>query len=140
MKRIYYLLFLLPLFFGCHDMDEGFLIVENAEYLQDSLVIRKIANLTEDRNRLENQSPWVTDKIDGVLGTEPIVYSLYEVKAYDGGNARIFSKKDLTVRGVGKMEVQLYPEAPRGRYVVSLQVSAGDHTAILEDIFKFIIE
>ena len=140
MKPIYLILFLLPFFTACQDMEEGYLIVENAEYIQDSLVIRKIANLTDDRTRIENQAPWVTDKIEGVLGTEPILYRLHEVKASDGGNARIFSKKDLTIRGAGKMEVQLYPEAPRGRYIVSLEVSAGDYSAILEDIFKFIIE
>lgn len=141
MKPIYLILLILPFFHSCHDMDEGYLIVKNAEYVIDSMVIPKIADKIKHRERIENQSPWVTDKIDGVLGTEPILYKLHAVKASKGESAaRIFINKDLIIKGAGRMDVQLYPEAPKGNYLISLQVSAGDYTAILEDIYKFIIE
>lgn len=141
MKAIYFILFLIPLFGSCYDMDEGYLMTEGAVYAEgDTLYIRKIADKILDRDRIEKQAPWATTPIDGILGTDPIVFRLHNVTATDGGNARIFSRKDLTVRGLGRMEVQLYPEAPRGTYTVSLEVSAADHTAVLEDIFTFIIE
>ena len=38
------------------------------------------------------------------------------------------------------MEVPLKPEAPAGRYVVTLRVSNEDYSAMLSDIFTFIIE
>lgn len=138
-----YSLFLLlfPIFYACHDIDEGYLVTTNAEYTEgDTLVIRKIADKIKDKERIANQAPWATLPIVGLLGTNPITFDIYEVKASNGGNARIFREKDLSVRGLGRMEVQLYPEAPRGTYVVSLQVSAADHTALLEDIYTFIIE
>lgn len=141
MKPIYFILFLLPFFCSCHDIDEGYLMTEGAEYTDgDTLIIRKIPDKILDRDRIEKQAPWTINPIDGILGTEPIVFRLHDVKATNGGNARIFSRKDLTVRGLGRMEVQLYPEAPRGTYTVSLEVTAADHFAVLEDIFTFIIE
>lgn len=141
MKLIYLFLLIIPFFCSCQDMNEGYLIVKNAVYVTDSLVIPKIADKIVHRERIASQAPWVTEKIEGVLGTEPILYKLYAVKASNGDNAaRIFTLKDLTVRGAGRMDVQLYPEAPKGTYIVSLQITAGDYSAILEDIYKFIIE
>lgn len=138
----YVLIFLsFSLFCACHDMKEGYLITKNAEYTDgDTLIIRKIPDRIKDKDKIENQSPWMTNPIDGVLGTNPILFRLSDVKASHGGNARIFRERDLRVRGLGRLEVQLYPEAPRGRYVVSLLVSAGDYTEVLDDAFTFIIE
>lgn len=141
MKLIYLFFLIIPFFCSCQDLNKGYLIVKNAEYVVDSLVIPKIADKIVHRERIANQAPWVTERIEGVLGTEPILYKLHAVKASQGENAaRIFTLKDLTVKGAGRMDIQLYPEAPQGTYIVSLQITAGDYSAILEDIYKFIIE
>lgn len=56
----------------------------------------------------------------------------------DGGDAEIF-KQELTVRGGGIMEVPYIPESPNGRYIVSLKVENDEYSAILEDVFTFVI-
>lgn len=83
--------------------------------------------------------PWLTNAISGVLGTEPLHYEFVSVKAFDGGNADLFSK-EIVVRGNGRMEVPLRPTAPKGRYLVTIKVSNEGYSAVLPDVFTFIIK
>ena len=81
----------------------------------------------------------MTNAISGVLGTEPLHYEFVSVKAFDGGNADLFSK-EIVVRGNGRMEVPLRPTAPKGRYLVTIKVSNEGYSAVLPDVFTFIIK
>ena len=146
MKQFILFIFIAILAFtGCHDVKIGFLKAEGAEYVPDSIVIpAKLVTAeenpwTNDQIRIDNNSPWVTNAISGVLGTEPLQYEFVSVEATEGGDADLFVK-EIVVRGHGRMEVPLRPTAPKGRYKVTLKVSNEGHSAILPDIFTFIIE
>ena len=128
---------------ACNGVKVGYLQTKDASYApQDSLVIRKVLGDDKyDENRLANNAPWVTGNISGVLGTEPLTYELVGVRALNGTEeGATLLAKEIKVRGCGKMEVPLKPEATAGRYVVTLKVSNEDYSAILSDIFTFIIE
>lgn len=147
MKYIYALFLVIMAFWGCQDVKIGCLDVSNAEYVPDTMLVRKeLGELQgddwdqyrKDRTRMEVQAPWVTNQIQGVIGTAPILYSLYDVTATDGGDAEIF-KKELKVRGGGILEMPFLPESPNGRYVVSLKVEAEEYSAIIENAFTFVV-
>ena len=123
MKQIYLLLLGVLFFVGCHDTKIGYLKTENASYGIDSLIIRKE----------------LTDNIQGVLGTAPIRYKLSGVKAPSVEAETIFLK-EFKVRGGGRMELPLYTELPVGRYVVSLYLSNEDYSAVLTDVYTFIVK
>lgn len=143
MERIVIILLVILSIGACNDVKVGYLQTKDASYApKDSLVIRKVLGDDKyDDNRLANNAPWVTGNISGVLGTEPLFYELVGVKALNGTEEEAaLLAKEITVRGCGKMEVPLKPEAPAGRYVVTLRVSNEGYSAILSDIFTFIIE
>ena len=93
----------------------------------------------DDKNRVEKEIPWLTDNIQGVLGTAPIRYKLSGVKAPSVEAETIFLK-EFKVRGGGRMELPLYTELPVGRYVVSLYLSNEDYSAVLTDVYTFIVK
>ncbi len=150
MKYLYVLFLVVAAAWGCQDVKVGCLDTSNAEYSPDTMLVRKelatslaeaggdITIYRNDRNRKTREASWVTPQIQGIVGTAPLSYSLYEVRAMDGGDAEIF-KQELTVRGGGIMEVPYIPESPNGRYIVSLKVENDEYSAILEDVFTFVI-
>lgn len=52
--------------------------------------------------RIYNVAPWVSPKMQGVIGTNPIRYEIAGVESADG-DAEMF-RSLLTVRGGGRME------------------------------------
>ena len=146
MKYIYVLFLVIVAMYGCQDVEIGCLDVSNAEYMPDTMLVRKELGfitddwniVRQDRTRESKKAPWVTNQIQGVIGTAPIQYSIHDVKASDGGDAEIF-KKELKIRGGGIMEAPFVPEAPNGRYTISLKVEAESYSAIIEDAFTFVI-
>ena len=143
MRQVIIILLMILTFGACDGVKVGYLQVKDASYApQDSLVIRKVLGDDKyDENRLANNEPWVTGNISGVLGKETLTYELVEVRALNGTEeGATLLAKEIKVRGCGKMEVPLKPEAPAGRYVVTLRVSNEDYSAMLSDIFTFIIE
>lgn len=125
-------------FESCEKQKEGFLKADNAEYLPDTLWVRIPPDPTLDAKKIENNAPWMSTSIQGVLGTSPLMYSVVDVKASEGGDAELF-KSELKVRGGGLMELPLHPKAPIGNYTVTLKVENGDYSSILEDIYTFVL-
>ena len=139
MKQTILFLFVMVLAFSaCHDVKIGYLKADNAEYYQDSLVVETDLSKVS-QNKVDNDAPWVTNTISGMLGTEPLSYEFVSVRAIDGGDADIFAK-EIVVRGSGRMQFPLRTEAPKGRYIVTLKVSNEDYSAILPDVFTFILK
>ena len=146
MKYIYALFLVMVAMCGCQEVKIGCLDVSNAQYMPDTMLVRKELGvivddwdlMRKDKQRLRTKAPWVSVQVQGVIGTAPIQYSLYEVKATSGGDAEIF-KKELKVRGGGILEMPFLPESPNGRYTVSLKVEAEEYSAIIEDAFTFVI-
>ncbi len=139
MKQVYLFLVLIIACWGCQDMKIGYLKVENAGYLPNELEVRKTLDPVEDEVRIANEAPWVTPKIQGVLGTSPLLFEFVSVKALDGGDAEVF-KKEITVRGGGVMELPLYTELPVGCYVVTLKVSNDGYSELLSDVYTFVVK
>lgn len=140
--RQFFILMVVLAFCACNNVKIGYLQTDGAEYFSDSLIIRTVLGDDQyDENRKANNAPWVTNIISGVLGTDPMQYKLVSVKALDGtvADAKVFGE-ELVVRGCGKMEVPLKPAAPKGRYMVTLKVNNEDYSAILPDVFTFIIK
>lgn len=139
MKNIFILLSALILLSACHKTKVGYLKTSEASFVPDSLVIRKVLDPVTDAVRIQNDAPWVTTRLQGVLGTAPINYRILDVTASDGGNADIF-QQELKVRGIGVMEVPLYFQAPKGRYKVSLEAYNEDYTSAMNNVFTFIVK
>lgn len=140
MKRIYILFIAALAFAACEGPAVGYLVTGNAEYLPNTMTVPlDVDDRPEYSNWVKNDAPFVTGKIEGVLGTQPIYYSIANVKASNGGNADTFMK-ELTIRGAGVMQVPLRPQSPAGTYVVSVKISNEGHSAVLEDAYTFILQ
>lgn len=139
MKSIYSIFFLVFALWSCHDVKVGYLKADNAEYDPASIVVRKELDPIEDELRIKNETNWVSPKIQGVLGTDPLNYELVSVTATEGGDADVF-RQEVIVRGAGIMELPLHTKVPAGHYLVSLRVYNEDYSAELKDAFTFIVE
>ena len=139
MKHVYLICSILLALWACDDPTIGYLQTEGAGYLPAEMEIRNTLDPEEDAVRIENQAPWVTGKIQGVLGTAPLVYTFESVKATEGGDAEAFAKA-LKVRGAGMMEIAIDAHLPAGKYLVTLNVSNEGHSATLPDIYTFIVK
>lgn len=91
------------------------------------------------QNTIDYKIPWVTSPLDGVLGTEPLMYSIAEVSNESAANAELF-RKSLTIMGGGRMYVDQNLEAPAGVYKVSIRIENEGQSALLKDVFTFIVE
>lgn len=139
MKRAIILIILAAAFYGCRDIPIGYLKTEDASYEPAELVIYTGDDSKINENQLANDAPWMTNRIQGVEGTQPINYYIAGVTASEGGNADAF-RKELSIRGMGIMEVPLRTAAPKGKYVVSVKVTNEGYSHTLKDVFTFIIE
>ena len=139
MKWIYGLFIML--LFACDDKEIGYLDISRAEYSPNEMEIPKYEDLDaiEQWQRLELGTPWVTLRMQGVLGTEPIIYSIESVKASDGGNADLF-KGELEIIGGGTMYYPIQPKAPAGTYVVSIRLTNEGYSKVLENAYTFIVK
>lgn len=73
------------------------------------------------------------------MGTEPLMYSIAEVSNESAANAELF-RKSLTIMGGGRMYVDQNLEAPAGVYKVSIRIENEGQSALLKDVFTFIVE
>lgn len=101
-------------------------------------------DLAAEKERMERQIaelvPWTTATIQQLLGTEPLTYSLVSVSSDNGQEAADDFASYLTVIGGGRMYVDPRVDSPAGKYHVTIQVSNEGHSAILENIFTFILK
>ena len=133
MKKIYNLgstLFVVALIAmavaACNTMPVGFLRTEGASFSPDTLNV------------------WVSYRIQGVAGTNPINYELADVKATEGGDAEKF--KALAQKGLLKVDGGMIvlmqegvAELPNGRYTLSLRVYNDGHSQTIDDVYTIIV-
>ena len=139
MKKIYIVLLLGLACFACEGPEIGYLKADNAGYLPNSLEVRKTLDPVQDAKRIENDAPWVTGRIQGVLGTNPLIYDFVSVKAPSDDAAGIFAK-EITVRGSGILELPLNTKLPVGDYVITIKVANEGYSHILTDVFTFTVQ
>lgn len=100
------------------------------------LVEKQIDDL---ENRILYKAPWTTSVIQGVLGTEPLMYEVADVKNETPGNADQF-RKYLKALGGGRLQVDQEVDVPAGEYIVSVRVSNEGRSKVLEEAFTFIVK
>lgn len=100
------------------------------------LVEKQIAEL---ENRVFYKAPWTTSVIQGVLGTEPLMYDVVGVKNEKAENAEKF-RKYITAIGGGRLNVNQNVDVPAGEYIISVRVSNEGREKVLADAFTFIVK
>ena len=127
---------------ACHESGVGFLLTEDASYDPDSIIVRQTPVWELDSNRIKNEAPWVSLKMQGYSGTEPISFSIENVTSSAGEEAAQLFKEDVYTRGGG---VLLYPYEPKntipaGRYVVSVRLTNEGHSKVVENALTFVVQ
>ena len=89
-------------------------------------------------SKVEEAIPWSTSTIEGVLGTQPIIYSIADVTSTDG-NANLF-KEELVMHGGGRMQLPFACKAPKGTYRVAIIIENEGYSHRLDNVFTFIID
>ena len=128
---------------ACNTMPVGFLRTEGASFSPDTLNVYH--NPHSSTLRYNDHRPWVSYRIQGVAGTNPINYELADVKATEGGDAEKF--KALAQKGLlkvdGGMIVLMHEgvaELPNsGRYTLSLRVYNDGHSQTIDDVYTIIV-
>lgn len=149
MKKIYNLgstLFVVALIAmavaACNTMPVGFLRTKGASFSPDTLNVYH--NPHASTLRFTDNLPWVSYRIQGVAGTNPINYELANVKATEGGDAERF--KALAQKGLLKVDGGMIvlmqegvTELPNGRYTLSLRVYNDGHSQTIDDVYTIIV-
>ncbi len=128
---------------ACNTMPVGFLRTEGASFSPDTLNVYH--NPHSSTPRYNDHRPWVSYRIQGVAGTNPINFELADVKATEGGDAEKF--KALAQKGLlkvdGGMIVLMHEgvaELPNsGRYTLSLRVYNDGHSQTISDVYTIIV-
>lgn len=128
---------------ACNTMPVGFLRTEGASFSPDTLNVYH--NPHSSTLRYNDHRPWVSYRIQGVAGTNPINFELADVKATEGGDAEKF--KALAQKGLlkvdGGMIVLMHEgvaELPNsGRYTLSLRVYNDGHSQTIDDVYTIIV-
>ena len=128
---------------ACNTMPVGFLRTEGASFSPDTLNVYH--NPHSSTPRYNDHRPWVSYRIQGVAGTNPINFELADVKATEGGDAEKF--KALAQKGLlkvdGGMIVLMHEgvaELPiSGRYTLSLRVYNDGHSQTIDDVYTIIV-
>lgn len=124
---------------GCHDVKVGYLQTGNAVYVPDSLIVRLTLDENLDGFRIHNVAPWVTPKMQGIIGTTPLFFEVESVRASQGANPEMF-RHLLNIRGGGRMEFPLISDIPKGRYLVSVRVYNEGYNQVVKDAFTFVVK
>lgn len=101
--------------------------------IESPVIVQK--EIDDLQSRLDYEIPWTTSLIQGVLGTEPL---LYEVESVKGPDADTFLRY-TGMMGGGRIYVKWDIDVPAGEYVVSVKVSNEGYTKVFEDAFTFVV-
>lgn len=121
---------------ACHKPTEGYLIVENAGYEPDTMVIRKNPVWELDSFRIMDNSPWVTTGLQGYEGTEPIYFSVESVTSPLGEEAAAVFMREVFMQGASLM-YPLKNNAQPGLYTVSIRLTNAGYSQVVENALTF---
>ncbi len=127
----------------CDKMDVGYLKAENAVYEPNIVTVSR--NLNPEDQHIVDGVPWTSGRIQGVSGTNPINYEIYDVKVSQGGDGEKFKEiiQNGDVRVQGSI-IQLFQtgvdKIPDGIYTLTIKVYNEDHFYILDEIFSFDVQ
>ena len=141
MKTIKYLSILIfaVLLCNCNKSDSiGYLFVDGAGYLPNSMVVRAEPDPVLDSKRIKYQTPWFSTEIQGIDGTNPISYEISEIKTSDGDAQSIYN--NIEIKGIGILYIPFENTVAPGKYELTLKVSNDNDDKYLEDVFTLIVE
>lgn len=96
---------------------------------------------SNDYIRWKLDMPWLSTKIQGVLGTQPMYMEIKDVVSESGDEAGAAAMRELlTVRGDGMLILPIdVSSIPVGRYKVSLNIYNEGYSQNVENVFTIIV-
>lgn len=93
------------------------------------------------RRRINDTIPYTSSPVEGVLGTEPLIYSIERVTGEDAGKVALFAKY-LTIIGGGRLVLHWSKteQLPAGVFMVSIRVTNEGYSRAFEDVMTYIVE
>lgn len=138
LKKIVGIVVFVFMFLGACDVDEGYLIAdETAGFSIDSLLV--YANPPVSSSQYKYETPYFTTSVEGVEGTKPLIYSLYDVTSEDGDVVAMREQMEVKT-GIGKISIPAKHTIPAGTYWVSLRVENCYSFIVLENIVKIVVK
>lgn len=125
-------------FMGGCETEKGYLIAdETAGYSIDSLLV--YVTPPESSSQYQYGNPYFTTSVEGVEGTLPMTYSLYDVTT-ENGDAHAMKEQMEVQAGIGTIVIPVDHTIPAGDYWISLSVENCYGVLILEDIVKIVVK
>lgn len=133
---------------GCTKDSVGYLNIEEAAYGIDQMTIIPLKDVTQENNpalyklhekRITNKAPWVTSEIEGLLGTNPVTFSIESVKIVGKGDAEIFMS-EISIMGGGRIIFPFDYKSPNGFYSISVRITNEGYSKVLKDAFHISLE
>ena len=128
---------------SCSKVKVGYLRTTGASFTPDSMIV--VRNLDTTSDRYINKTPWVSTRIQGVAGTNPLNYEFAGVEVSEGGDATVFEQlvKEKRIKVDGGL-VLVFQDAveklTNGKYDISIKVYNDDHSSVLKNAFKVIVQ
>lgn len=135
-------------FGGCQKEPVGYLNVEEAAYGIDEMTIIPLKDVTLESNealyklhekRITNKAPWVTSEIEGVLGTDPLTFTIESVKVIGRGDTDLFMS-EVSIIGGGRIMFPFDYKSPKGFYSISIRITNEGYSKVLKDAFNISLE
>lgn len=104
--------------------------------MQSAVITR--AEIDVLKNRIKYGIPWLSSNMEGIMGTEPLLYEIVEVKGDDPAEAAKL-RDNMTIIGGGKICVEQDFEVAPGRYPVTVRVSNEGRSKVFEEAFTFVV-
>ncbi|MCT4613624.1 MAG: hypothetical protein N4A49_01965 [Marinifilaceae bacterium] len=127
------------IFSSCNKPNIGYLEVDAASFEPDSLEIRSLdPSNNNDKSRLDNNIPWVSYRIQGVMGTYPILYKIDEITSKTGNDISEITKL-ARVRGDGAIEIPLDNNIANGEYSIFIRATNEGYSKRIESPLHIIV-
>lgn len=135
MKNILILcVFLVTVAAGCQEITVGYLETVNAIYSPDSMVVKAVLDPDIDAKRINFKIPWQSTSLEGVLGTDPVLYSITGITCDEPDVPGQFS-----MRGKGIIELPYNHSVPPGRYVFKIRIENEGYAVELDSMYTVIV-
>ena len=119
---------------GCQDVTVGFLDTRHAAYAPDSMIVKAVLDPDDDAYQIKFKIPWQSGEIEGVEGTNPVKYTIRNVRSEHPEVVTQFR-----MSGRGRVELSWDHTVPTGRYVIDMRIANEGHFCDLDSIFTIIV-
>lgn len=97
------------------------------------------SKLEEYNNKVSFKLPWTTASIENLEGTEPLHFSIVDVKNVNPENAAKFLQY-VRIMGGGKICVDIDLDVPVGAYTLSILIENEGRSKVIKDVFTFVVD